>query len=89
MSRARDRHKKREREAWAKRRAERYTQARKRAMFPLVACEDCRGSGREPDHVERDAFGAIGGALGMYQMCRKCGGDGQVRVGTIHINVTI
>ena len=89
MSRARDRRKKREREAWAKRRQERHTQARMRAMFPLVTCDECHGGGRAPDHVERDAFGATGGALGMYQMCRKCVGDGKVRAGTIHINVTI
>lgn len=89
MSRARDRQKKREREVWAKRGQERHTQARMRAMFPLVTCNECHGSGRAQDHVERDALGARGGALGMYQMCRKCGGDGKVRAGIIHINVTI
>ena len=89
MSRARDRRKRREREAWAKRKAERHTQARMRAMFALVTCDECHGSGRAPDHAISDVFGSMDSPLGMYQMCRKCGGDFSVRVGTIEINVTI
>ena len=88
MSRARDRRKKRDREAWVKRRQGRYTQARTRAMFALVTCDECHGSGRAPDHAQRDVFGNDG-PIGRFQMCRRCGGDGKVRVGMIHINVTI
>ena len=36
-----------------------------------------------------DVFGSIDSPLGTYQMCRKCGGDFSVSVGTIEINVTI
>ena len=88
MSRARNRQKKREREAWAKRKAEQYAQARMRAMFPLVVCNECHGSGRAADWRE---FGShvVVGLGGRYEMCRKCGGDGQVGAGTMHINVTI
>ena len=89
MSRARDRRKKRDREAWVKRRQGRYTQARTRAMFALVTCDECHGSGRAPDHAISDVFGSIDSPLGTYQMCRKCGGDFSVSVGTIEINVTI
>ncbi len=88
MSRARDRRKRREREVWAQRRAERHAQARTRAMFALVTCDECHGSGRAPDHAQRDVFGSDG-PIGRYQMCRKCWGDGKVRAGTSHINVTI
>ena len=89
MSRARDRRKRREREAWAKRREDRHRQARTRAIFPLVTCDECHGSGRAADWRERDAFGARDEAIGRFQMCRKCDGDGKVRVGMIHINVKV
>jgi DnaJ-class molecular chaperone len=88
MSRARDRQKKRAREAWANRRADRYAQARMRAMFPVVVCNECHGSGRAPDHGWV-SHGNMHAWIGSYQMCRRCGGDGKVRAGTIHINVTI
>jgi len=89
MSRARDKRKKRQREAWAKRRAERHKQARTRAMFALVTCDECHGSGRAPDHAISDVFGSMDSPLGMYQMCRKCGGDFAMRVGMVEISVTI
>lgn len=88
MSRARDRRKKREREAWAKRREDRHRQARTRAIFPLVTCDECHGSGRAANWRERGSHGVVGLA-GRYEMCRKCGGDGKVRVGMIHINVKV
>lgn len=88
MSRARARRKKREREAWVKRKAEQYGRAKAWSYFPSEECSECHGSGRAPDHAQSDAFGSDG-PIGRYQMCRKCGGDGKVRVGMIHINVTI
>ena len=88
MSRARDRRKKREREAWAKRGADRYAKARMRAMVALVTCDECHGSGRAPDHGWV-SHGNMHAWIGYHQVCRKCGGDGQVRAGMIHINVTI
>jgi len=88
MSRARDRRKKREREAWAQRKAEQYRRAKAWSYLPIVECLECHGSGRAPDHAQRDAFGSDG-PIGRYQMCRRCWGDGKVRAGTIHINVTI
>ncbi len=88
MSRARDRRKKREREAWVKRKGGQYAQARMRAMFPVVVCNECHGSGRAANWREFGSDGAVG-LGGRYEMCRKCGGDGKVRAGTSHINVTI
>ena len=88
MSRSRDRRKKREREAWAQRKAEQYKRAKAWSYFPLTECSECNGSGRALNHAQRDAFGSDG-PIGRYQMCLKCGGTGKVRVGTIHINVTI
>ncbi len=85
MSRARDRRKRREREAWVKRHTMR---ERLRTMLLLEQCLECHGSGRAPDHAQRDAFGSDG-PIGRYQMCRKCGGDGKVRAGMLHFNVTI
>ena len=87
MSGARDRQKRREREAWARRRTEQHKRAKAWSHFPIVVCSDCHGSGANY-HPVRDIFGSDG-PIGLYQMCRKCGGDGQVRAGTIHINVTI
>ena len=87
MSRARDRQKRREREVWAQRRAERHAQARTRAMFALVTCDECHGSGCAPDGWV--SHGNMHAWIGSYHVCRKCGGDGQVRAGTMHINVTI
>ncbi len=84
MSRARDRRKKREREAWAKR----HTMRERMIAMPLVKCLHCSGSGRAVDWREFGSHGAVG-LGGRYEMCRKCGGDGKVRVGMIHINVTI
>lgn len=88
MSRSRDRQKKCEREAWVKRSAERHRQAITRAMFPLVNCDECHGSGRAADWRKLGSHGPIG-LGGRYEMCRKCGGDGKVRAGMIRINVTI
>ena len=88
MSRARDRRKRREREEWVKRRADRCAKARMRAIFPVVVCNECHGSGRAANWREFGSDGAVG-LGGRYEMCRKCGGDGKVRVGMIHINVTI
>ncbi len=84
MSRVRDRRKKREREAWAKR----HTMRERLMAMPLVKCLHCSGSGRAVDWRELGSHGAVG-LGGRYEMCRKCGGDGKVRAGTIHINVTI
>jgi len=81
MSRARDRRKRREREAWAKRIEDRHRQARTRAMFPLVTCDECHGSGRALDWRERDAFGARDEAIGRFQMCLKRGNDSDKREG--------
>lgn len=88
MSRARDRQKKRNREAWAQRRAGHNRQARAWAYMPVVLCNECHGSGRAPDHAHRDALGGDR-PIGRNQMCRKCGGDGKVRAGMLHFNVTI
>ena len=87
MSRARDRQKRREREVWAQRRAERHAQARIRAMFEPVTCDECHGSGRAPDHARRDVFGSDG-PIGRFQMCRKCWGDGKARDGMFEVKVT-
>jgi DnaJ-class molecular chaperone len=89
MSRSRDRRKRREREAWVKRHGMR---ERLRTMLPLEQCSECHGSGRAPDHALRvlqDAQGLRDEAIGIYKMCRKCGGDGKVRAGMLHFNVTI
>ncbi len=86
MSRARDRQKRREREAWAWGRRSMHV-LRRACPWAAKQCDECHGSGRAPDHAMRVGFGDE--PFGRYQMCRKCWGDGKVRVGMIHINVTI
>ena len=89
MSRSRDRRKKRERETWARRKVYlRIVQSwSSRYYAPVFVCGECHGSGRAPDHAQRDAFGSDG-SIGRYQMCRKCGGDGKVRAGMFEVKVT-
>ena len=88
MSRARDRQKKREREElyWGTRVMHSLKQS---SPWGRQQCDECHGSGRAADWRERDALGARDEAIGRFQMCRKCGGDGRLRVGMIHLNVTI
>ena len=86
MSRARDRRKRREREAWAWGRRSMHV-LRRACPWAAKQCDECHGSGRAPDHAMRVGFEDA--PIGRYQMCRKCWGDGKVRVGMIHINVTI
>ena len=89
MSRSRDRRKKRERETWARRKIHlRIVQSwSSRYYAPVVACDECHGSGRAPDHARRDVFGSDG-PIGRFQMCRKCWGDGKVRDGMFEVKVT-
>jgi hypothetical protein len=91
MSRARDRRKKREREAWYW--GNRAAHVLKRSgPWLSLDCTECHGSGRAPDHALRvlqDAQRARDAAIGIYHMCRKCGGTGKVRSGMLHFNVTI
>ena len=88
MSRSRDRQKRRAREAWALRRTEQHKRAKAWSYVPTVLCNECHGSGRAANWRELGSHGPVG-LGGRYEMCRKCGGDGKVRAGTIHINVTI
>ena len=88
MSRSRDRQKRRGREAWAQRRTEQHKRANAWSYVPTVLCNECHGSGRAPDHAQRDVLGSDG-PIGRYQMCRKCGGDGKVRAGMFEVKVTI
>jgi hypothetical protein len=87
MSRARDRRKRREREAWYW--GNRAAHVLKRSgPWLSLDCTECHGSGRAPDHAQCDALGSDV-PIGRYQMCRKCGGTGKVRAGMRHFNVTI
>jgi len=88
MSRSRDREKRRGRETWAQRRAEQHKRAKSWSYLPAVLCNECHGSGRAPDHAQRDVFGSDG-PIGRFQMCRKCGGDGRVRAGMFEVKVTL
>ena len=87
MSRARDRQKKREREElyWGTRVMHSLKQS---SPWGRQQCDECHGSGRATDWRERGSHGPVG-LGGRYEMCRKCGGDGKVRAGMLHFNVTI
>jgi hypothetical protein len=87
MSRARERQKRREREAWAWGRRSMHV-LRRACPWTAKQCDECHDSGRAADWRELGSHGVVG-LSGRYEMCRKCGGSGQVGAGMIHINVTI
>ena len=87
MSRARDRRKRREREAWYWGNRAAHV-LRRSGPWLSPDCTECHGSGCAPDHEQRDVFGSDG-PIGRNQRCRKCGGTGKVRAGMLHFNVTI